>query len=65
MEACIPASKRRDTGSDRSATGQMTKMLSKLFPSPNKGANYTNSPEKAHESMANEKNPPNSELKCP
>jgi hypothetical protein len=33
-------------------------MLSKLFPLPNKGANQTSSPEKAHESMANEKNPP-------
>jgi hypothetical protein len=41
----------------------MSKMLSRLFPSPNKGENQTNSPEKAHESMANEKNPPNPELK--
>jgi hypothetical protein len=30
-------------------------MLSRLFPLPNKGANQTSSPEKAHESMANEK----------
>jgi hypothetical protein len=40
------------------------KMLSRLFPS-NKGANQTSTPEKAHESMANEKNPPNPELKRP
>jgi hypothetical protein len=37
----------------------------KIVPSPNKGANQTSSPEKAPESMANEKNPPNPELKCP
>jgi hypothetical protein len=47
-----------DGESDRSATG-----LSRLFPSPNKGANQTSSPEKASESMANEKNPPKAELK--
>jgi hypothetical protein len=35
------------------------------FPSPNKGANQTSSPEKARESMANDKNPPNSELEHP
>jgi hypothetical protein len=40
-------------------------MLSRLFPSPNKGANYTSLPEKAHESTANEKNPPNPELERP
>jgi hypothetical protein len=40
-------------------------MLSRLFPSPNKGANYASSPEKARESMANEKNPLNPELKHP
>jgi hypothetical protein len=43
----------------------MSKMLSRLFPSPNKGANQTISPEKAHESMPNEKNAPNPELKRP
>jgi hypothetical protein len=43
----------------------MSNMLLILFPSPSKGANQTSSPEKAHESMANEKNPPNSELECP
>jgi hypothetical protein len=32
-------------------------MLSRLFPLPNKGANQNSSPEKAHESMANEKKP--------
>jgi hypothetical protein len=39
--------------------------MSKMLSSPNKGANQTSSPEKAHESMANEKNPPNPELKRP
>jgi hypothetical protein len=29
----------------------------RLFPSPNKGANQTSSPEKAFESMTNEKTP--------
>jgi hypothetical protein len=33
----------------------MSKMLSRLFLSPNKSANQISSPEKAHESMANEK----------
>jgi hypothetical protein len=42
----------------------MSKMLSRLFPSPNKGANQTSSPEKARESMANEKTP-NPDLKHP
>jgi hypothetical protein len=50
---------------ERSAIGLMSKMLSRLFPSSNKGANQTSSPEKARESMANEKNPPNPELNCP
>jgi hypothetical protein len=49
----------------RSATGMMSKMLSRLFPLPNKGASQTSSPEKAGESMANEKSPPNPELECP
>jgi hypothetical protein len=56
---------KKDTGSDRSATGLMSKVLSRLFLSTNKGANYTSSPKKAHKSMANEKNPPNPELKHP
>jgi hypothetical protein len=43
----------------------MSKMLSRLFPSPNKDANQTSSPEKARESMANEKNSPNPELERP
>jgi hypothetical protein len=43
----------------------MSKMLSRLFLSPNKGANQTSLPEKARESMANETNPPNPELKRP
>jgi hypothetical protein len=43
----------------------MNKTLSRLFPLPNKGANQTSLPEKARESMANEKNPPNLELKHP
>jgi hypothetical protein len=35
LEACIPASSRRDTESDRSDTGLMSsKMLSRLFPLP-------------------------------
>jgi hypothetical protein len=34
---------------DRSATGLMSEMLSRLSPSPNKGANYTSSPKKACE----------------
>jgi hypothetical protein len=54
-----------ETESDRYNTGLMSKMLSRLFPSPNKGANQTSPPEKAHESMANEKNPPNPELERP
>jgi hypothetical protein len=33
-------------------------MLSRLFPLPNKGANQTSSPEKAHKPMANEKDSP-------
>jgi hypothetical protein len=37
----------------------------KIVPFPNKGANQTSSPEKASKSMANEKNPPNPELKRP
>jgi hypothetical protein len=32
--------------------------LKTVFLSPNKGANQTSSPEKAQESMGNEKNPP-------
>jgi hypothetical protein len=40
---------------DRSAIRLMSKMLSKLFPSPNKGANQTSSPKKAHEFTANKK----------
>jgi hypothetical protein len=51
--------------SDRSALGLMSKMLSRLFPSPNKCSNQTSSPEKARESVVNEKNPPNPELKRP
>jgi hypothetical protein len=35
--------------SDRSATELMRKMLPRLFPSPNKGPNYTSSPKKACE----------------
>jgi hypothetical protein len=54
-----------DTESDRSATGLMRKCSQDCFPSPNKGANQTSSPEKACESMVNEKNPPNSELEHP
>jgi hypothetical protein len=36
----------------------MSKMLSRLFLFPNKGANQTSSTKKAWESMANDKNPP-------
>jgi hypothetical protein len=43
----------------------MSKILSRLFPPPNKGANQNSSPEKARESMTNEKNQPNPELKRP
>jgi hypothetical protein len=43
----------------------MSKMLSRLFPSPNKGEKQTSSPKKAHKSMANEKNPPNPDLEHP
>jgi hypothetical protein len=65
MEACNPASERRDTESDRSATGLMSKMLSRLFPLPNKGTNQTSSPEETWESMVNKKKSPNPELKHP
>jgi hypothetical protein len=45
--------------------GWWAKCSQDCFPSPNKGTNYTSSPEKARESMANEKNPPNPELERP
>jgi hypothetical protein len=66
---CIPAPRGGDTGSDRSATRLMSKMLSRLYyPHPQIRSKQTSSSKKAHESMANEKSPlnpyQNPELKC-